>query len=97
DVLRGIHRLVERAEMAGADRAAAKHRGELQLDARGEAERALGADQDMRKVVARRVRREGVKVIAPDPALHLREARLDLVGLAQADVEERARERTQRG
>ena len=53
EVLRRVHRLVEAAEMAGADRALAEQRRELQLDLRGEAERAFRADQDMREVDAR--------------------------------------------
>ena len=45
DVLGRIHRIVEAAEVTGADRAAAEQRRELQLDLRGEAERAFGADR----------------------------------------------------
>ena len=50
DVLGRLHRLVEAAEMAGADRAAAEQRRQLQFDRGGEAERAFGADQDVREV-----------------------------------------------
>ena len=50
DVLRRRHRLVEAAEMAGADRAPAEHRRQLQFDRGGERQRALGADQDVREV-----------------------------------------------
>ena len=88
-MLRGVHRLVERAEVAGADRALAQQRRELQLDAGGERERAFRAEQDVREIVLRRVRREGIEIVAADAALHLREVHLDLVGLAQADVEQR--------
>ena len=50
DVLRGIHRLMEAAEMAGADRAAAEQRPQLHFDRGRERERALGADQDVREI-----------------------------------------------
>ena len=95
-MLRGVHRLVERAEVARADRAAAEHRPQLQLDAGGEAERPFRSDQDVREIMARGIRREGVEIVAADAALHFREARLDLVGLAQPDIDQTARERSQR-
>src|SRR5882757_6622280 len=95
-MLRGVHRLIERTEMTGTDRALAEQRRELQFDAGRKRERALRAEQDVREIVPRRIRRKGIKIIAADPALYFGKARLDLVGLAQADVEQVGRERAQR-
>src|SRR5262249_24207687 len=50
DVLRGVHRLKETAEMAGPHRAGAEQWRKLQLDAGGERERAFGADEKMREI-----------------------------------------------
>ena len=75
DVLRGVHRRCEAAEMAGADRAPAEQRRELQLDLGGERERALGADQDMREIEIVAAGHQRVEIVAADPALHLREVR----------------------
>src|SRR5262249_54351748 len=50
EMLRGVHRLKETAEMASAERAAAKHRRKLQLDAGRKRKRAFGADENMREV-----------------------------------------------
>ena len=50
-MLGGVHRLVETAEMADAERLVADDRPQLQLDLGGEGERAFGADQQMRHVV----------------------------------------------
>ena len=96
DVLRRRHRLVEAAEMAGADRAPAEHRRQLQLDRGGERQRAFGADQDMREVDVVPPRHQRVDVVAADPALHLGKARRDLVGLARAEREQVARQRRER-
>src|SRR5947208_2746558 len=82
--------------MARADRAFAEHRRELQLDARGKRERTLRAEQDMREIVLRRVRRKGIQIVAADAALHFWEMCLNLVSLTQCDVEQRARERADR-
>ena len=97
DVLRRLHRALEAAEVAGADRAAAEQRRELELDLGGEAERAFGADQDMREVHVVAAGHERVEIVAADAALHLREARLDHLGLARADLHEVARQRLERG
>ena len=96
DVLGGIHRLVEAAEVDGADRAAAEQRRQLQFDAGREAERAFGADQHMREVDVVLARHQRVEIVAADAALHLREARGDLVGLARADREQVLGQRPQR-
>ena len=96
DVLRGIHRRHEAAEMAGADRAPAEQRRKLELDLGGERERALGADQDMREVEIVAAGHQRVEIVAADPALHLRETRFDRVGLARGDGEQVARERNER-
>ena len=78
DVLRRLHRTLEAAEVAGADRAAAEQRRELQLDLGGKAERAFRADQDVREVDVVAAGHERIEIVAADPALHLREAHLDL-------------------
>ena len=66
-----IHRLVEAAEMADAERPVADHRPQLQLDLRGEGERAFRADQQMRHVVGDVARGQRIEIVAADPALHL--------------------------
>ena len=53
DVLGRLHRLVERAEMADAERALAEHGPELELDRGGIGERAFRADENMREIVSR--------------------------------------------
>ena len=83
DVLRGVHRLGEAAEMAGADRAPAEQRRELELDPGGEGERALGADENMREIEIVAAGHQRVEIVAADPALHLGKVRFDLVGLAR--------------
>ena len=88
DVLRRIHRLVEAAEMAGADRAAAEQRRKLQFDARGKRERAFAADQHVREIDVVLARHQRVEIVAADAALHFGKARGDLVGLARADGEQ---------
>src|SRR6476661_1965083 len=95
-MLRGIHRRMEAAEMAGPDRALAEQRRQLQLDLRGESERALRADQDMREVRIVVARQEGVEVVAADAALQLGETILDLLSLARSDGEQFTGERPQR-
>ena len=82
DVLRRRHRLVEAAEMHGADRAAAEQRRQLQLDRGRERQRAFRADQDVREVDVVPPRHQRIDVVAADPALHLGKARRDLVRLA---------------
>ena len=96
DVLRRIHRLVETAEMAGADRAAAEQRRKLQFDARGKGERAFAADQHMREVDVVLARHQRIEIVAADAALHFWKTRGDLVGLARADGKQVLGERPQR-
>src|SRR5215471_8943868 len=96
NVLCGIHRLIETAEMAGTDRAAAEHRRQLQFDTGGKAERALAADQYMRKVDIVLARHKCVEIVTADPALHFRKPRGDLFGLARADRQQISREWPQR-
>ncbi len=96
DVLGRLHRALEGREVAGADRAAAHERRELQFDAGRKAERALGADQDMREVDGVPTGRQRVEIVAADPALHFWEAHLDDRRLARADGHEVARQRLQR-
>src|SRR5206468_2224561 len=52
DVLRRIHRLVERGEVADAENAIAWDRLEIELDRLEEGERSFRADEQMRHVVA---------------------------------------------
>ena len=97
DVLRRRHRLVEAAEMHGADRAAAEQRRQLQFDRGGERQRAFRADQDVREIDVVASRHQRVDVVAADPALHLGKARRDLVGLARAEREQVARRAARSG
>ena len=96
DVLRGLHRLGEAAEMAGADRAPAKQGRKLELDPGGERERALGADENVREIEVVAAGHQRVEIVAADPALHLGEIALDRVGLARREREEIARQRNER-
>ena len=80
DVLRRIHRLVEGREMADAEHPVRRDRLQVQFDLAEKGERAFRADQQMRHVVAGVV--DHVDVVAADPAQQLREAPVDLVGLA---------------
>ncbi len=95
DVLGGIHRFAEAAEMAGADRAAAEQRRQFQFDAGGEAERAFRADQHVRKIDVVLAGHQRVEIVAADAALHLREARSNLIGFARADRQQILGERPQ--
>jgi len=96
DVLRHVHRPVEAAEMAGADRALADERRKLELDRGGKGERALGADQDMREIEVVAARRERIEIVAADPPLHLGKARLDLVRLRGGQRQQALRQREER-
>ena len=96
DVLRGVHRLGEAAEMAGADPAPSEQRRELQLDLGGEGERALGADENMREIEIVAAGNQRVEIVAADPALHFGKVLFDLVGLARRQREQIARERNER-
>src|SRR5579862_2672308 len=75
--------------MHGADGAAAKQRRQPQLDARGKAERAFRADQQVREVdvVLAKILalHQRIEIVAADTALNLGEARGDFVLLALAD------------
>ena len=95
-MLRGVHRLVEAAEMAGANGAATEQRRQLQFDAGREGERALAADQHVREVDVVLSGRQRVEIVAADAPLHLREARRDLVLLACTDGQQIARQRPDR-
>src|SRR5438105_4073602 len=64
DVLRGLHGLNETAKVAGANRAGAEQGRKFQLDAGGERERALGADEDMREIELVAAGQERVEVVA---------------------------------
>ena len=96
DVLGHVHRLVEAAEVAGADRARADQRRELELDRRREGERAFRSDQDMRQIEIVAARHQGVEIIAADPPLDLGEPGLDLAGLRGRERQQIGRERPQR-
>ena len=82
--------------MAGADGAAAEQRRQLQFDAGGKAERAFRADQHMREIDVVLSRHQRIEIVAADAALHLGEARGDLVGLARADRQQVLGQRPQR-
>ena len=75
---------------------AADERRELELDPGREGERAFGADQDMREIEVVAAGRQRVEIVAADPALHLREVRLDLLGLRRRRARQVARQRHQR-
>ena len=91
-MLGGIHRLVETAEMADAEHLVADHRPQLQFDLRGEGQRAFGADQEMRHVVRRVARHQRIEIVAADAALHFREFLGDLGRLALAEIEHVAKQ-----
>ena len=82
--------------MAGADRAPAEQRPQLELDAGREAEGPLRPDENLREIVHRRVGRERIQIVAADAALHFGKSRRDLVGFAHADGEQILRKRPQR-
>ena len=84
-MLGGVHRLVEAAEVADADRAVTDHRPQLQLDLRGEGQRPFGADEQMRKVVRPVGWDQRIEIVAADAPLHLRKTGRDLGGLARAE------------
>ena len=86
-MLRRVHRLVEAAEMADTEHLVADHRPQLELDLRGEGQRALGADQEMRQVVRRIARHQRIEIVAADAALHLWKPLRYLGGLALAEIE----------
>ena len=85
-MLGGIHRLVEAAEMADAQHLVADHRPQLQFDLGGEGQRAFRADQQMRQVVRRIARHQRIEIVAADPALHLWESLGDFGRLALAEI-----------
>ena len=88
DVLRRLHRFVKAAEVAGAHRAAAEQRRELQLDLGRERQRAFGADEEMRQIDVVAARHQRIEIVAADAALHFWKAPLDLAGLARGDGEQ---------
>ena len=96
DVLGRIHGFVEAAEMADAHGAPGQHRPELEFDPGRECQRAFGTDEQMREIDLVLARHQRVEIIAADPALHLRKARLDLARLARADGEQILRKRLER-
>ena len=86
-MLRRVHRLVKAAEMADAEHLVADDRPQLEFDLRGEGQRALGADQQMRHVVRRIARHQRIEIVAADAALHLWKPLGYLGGLALAEIE----------
>ena len=84
-MLGGIHRLVEAAEMTDAQHLVADHRPQLQFDLGGEGERPLRSHQQMRHVVGGIARHQRIEVVAADAALHFREFRGDLGRFAFAE------------
>ncbi|MCG3189048.1 MAG: hypothetical protein LKCHEGNO_01291 [Burkholderiaceae bacterium] len=86
DVLRAVHRTVEAREVDDAQHLGARQGRELQVERLDEAERALGADEQVRQVdravdavrpLAHRL--EDIEVVAADAPHHARPARLDVV------------------
>ncbi len=95
-MLRRVHRLVEAAEMHGADGAPAEKRRQLQFDARREAERAFRADQDMRQIDVVLTRHQRIEIVTADASLHFGKARFDLGRFARADRQQILGQRPQR-
>ena len=85
DMPRRLHRGAEGREVAHAHDAMRRQGRELQRHLGRERERAFRADEEMGEVRHRREQR--VEIVAADPALHLRETRLDLVALALREAE----------
>ena len=96
DVLRRLHRLVEAAEMAGADRAPAEHGDSFSSIAVENASVPSEPTRICARLTIVAPGHQRVEIVAADPALHLGKARCDLVGLARAEREQVARQRTQR-
>jgi len=92
-MLGGIHRLIETAEVADAEHSVADHRPQLEFDLGGEGERAFRADQKMGHVVRRIARNESIEIVAADPALHFRKPVGDLGRLALAECQHVAKQR----
>ena len=92
-MLRRRHRLVERAEVTGADRTAAEHRRQLQIDPVEKGERAFAAGENMREIGVIIARHQRIEIVAADAALHLGKARDDFFRLACADRQQVARQR----
>ncbi len=80
DVLRRLHRLVKRREMADAQSLVFRQRRQPQLDAAREGQRALGADQQMRHVHTGW--QHHVEVVTADSAQYLRITVFDFLGFA---------------
>ena len=92
DVLRGIHRPVQRRKVDDAEHAVPRQRREVQRERARPGERALAADEQMREVDAAvrgvgplALRAEEVDVVAADAPHHLRHLPLDLVALARTE------------
>ncbi len=92
-VLGGVHRLIEAAEMADAEHLVADQRPQLQFDLGGEGQRAFGAHQDMGHVVLRPIGDQGVEIVAADAALHFRETFGDFAGFAVTQRQQVAKQR----
>ena len=84
-MLGGIHRLVEAAEMADAEHLVADHRPQLQFDPGGEGERPFRSHQQMRHVVGGVARHQRIEIVAADAALHFRKSFGDLGRFAFAE------------
>ncbi len=71
-MLGGIHRFIKAAEVTNAEHLVADNRPQLQFDLRGEGEGAFRTYKQMRHVVGRIARDQGVQIVATDAALHFR-------------------------
>ena len=87
DVLRHVHRAVERAEMADTKRAAAEQGPEFEFDFSREGERAFGTGQHVREIDRAVVvlGDEGIEIITADAALYLGKPRSDFIGFAASE------------
>ncbi len=88
DMLRGLHRVAERRELADAEHLARLDRVQRQLDRGGECERAFRSDQQPRQVLLpgeARDRRQHLDVVAADAAKLRGKAGGDLLRLRRAE------------
>jgi hypothetical protein len=92
DMLRRVHRLEERTEVADADGPAPEQRRKLQFDRRRKRQRSLRTHQKMREIDAavglRAWRRQGVEIVSADASLDGGKSGGHFGGFARADPQE---------
>src|SRR3982074_365685 len=91
-MLRGIHRLVEAAEVADAQDLVADNRPQLQLNLCSEGKRPLRPRQQMRHVIGGIARHQRIEIVATDAALHFWKFLGDLDRLALAEIKHVAKQ-----